>query len=92
MCTSLSTLELFMESMLQGEPWLYDAVTVPLPWRKEFARKPTGRSLRIGYYSDDGYVRVQPPIELAVKKAVDALARAGHEGNTQFCTVPRDQH
>lgn len=80
LCTSLSTLELFMDSMLEGEPWLYDAVTVPLPWRKDLARRPIGRPLRIGYYYDDGYVRVQPPMELAVRKAVDALAKAGHEG------------
>jgi amidase len=68
-----------MDGMLAGEPWLYDPVTVPLPWRKHLAEKPA-RPLRIGYYVDDGYVMVQPPIEQAVVKAVQALQRAGHEG------------
>lgn len=68
-----------MEGMLAGEPWLYEAVTVPLPWRKQLA-EPPNRPLRIGYYVDDGYVRVQPPHELAVMRAVEALKKAGHDG------------
>jgi amidase len=71
-----------MDAMLAGEPWMYDAITVPLPWRKELAEKPTSRPLRIGYYYDDGYVRVQPPMELGVRKAVEALTAAGHDGRT----------
>lgn len=76
---SLSSLELFMDSYISGQPWLYDPALVPIPWRKSLAEPPT-RPLRIGYYVDDGVVRTQPPFEVGVKKVVDALKRAGHEG------------
>ena len=67
MATSLSSLEVFMESVLAGEPWLFDPVTIPLPWRHEMARKPT-RPLQIAFCYDDEHVRVQPPRELAVRR------------------------
>lgn len=72
-------MEYFTEAVLAGEPWLFDPVTIPLPWRRELATKPV-RPLRIGYYHDDGAVRVQPPLEFAVRKVVAALRNAGHEG------------
>ena len=86
--TSLSTLELFTDALLAGQPWLYDAVAIPLPWRAELAAKPT-RPLRIGYYVDDGAVRVQPPNEVAVVKAIAALQAAGHEGKHRFKPAQR---
>jgi amidase len=76
--TSLSTLEYFTAAVLAGEPWLLDPVTIPLPWRYDLAAKPI-KPLRIGYYYDDGAVRVQPPLEYAVRKVVSALFKAGHE-------------
>ena len=79
MANSLPTLETFMSGFLAGQPWLFDPVVMPMPWRHEIAAKPT-RKLRIGYYLDDGVVRVQPPHEAAVKKALAALDKAGHEG------------
>lgn len=72
-----------MDAMLAGEPWLFDPVTVPLPWRKDKAEKSI-RPLRIGYYFEDGSdVRVQPPLEQAVRKAGSALSQAGHEGKSK---------
>ena len=83
--TSLSALEYFTEAVLAGEPWLLDPVTIPLPWRHELAAKPV-QPLRIGYYYDDGAVRVQPPHEFAVRKVVKALSSAGHEGELNRST------
>ena len=82
MATSLSTLETFMSGMLAGKPWDYDPVCAPIPWRSALAEKPS-RLLKIGYYTDDGYVRVQPPNEVAVRRTVTALKSAGHEGETE---------
>ncbi|KAJ6031942.1 hypothetical protein N7540_002674 [Penicillium herquei] len=73
----LSGLEFFMNSTLYAEPWRFDASLVPISWRKDIAAKPT-RSLKIGYYINDPMVRVQPPIEVAVKRVVDGLKAAGH--------------
>ncbi|KXT09956.1 hypothetical protein AC579_10268 [Pseudocercospora musae] len=89
--TSLSSLELFMEGMLAAEPWKLDPVLIPVGWRKEIAAKPT-RALRIGYYFDDGAVRVQPPLEEAVRKAVNALRKAGHEMIEWDTTTHKDAY
>lgn len=80
----LESLEVVMEAMLAAEPWRWDPVMIPVPWRRELAALPE-RKLRIGFYVDDGVVRCQPPIEAAVKRAVEALKVAGHEG-TEFTT------
>ncbi|SMR55306.1 unnamed protein product [Zymoseptoria tritici ST99CH_1E4] len=74
----LESLEVVMEAMLAAEPWRWDPVMIPVPWRRELAALPE-RKLRIGFYVDDGVVRCQPPIEAAVKRAVEALKVAGHE-------------
>lgn len=76
--SSLNTLELFMKGLLQAEPWKYEPTSHPIPWRDELAQKPT-RKLRIGYYVDDGMVKVQPPIERAMHEVVTKLRAAGHD-------------
>ena len=57
----------------------YEPIIIPVPWRREIATIPV-RKLRIGYYLDDGIVRVQPPQEAAARKAVQALQADGHDG------------
>lgn len=75
----LSTLETFMDALASvGKPWEYEPFAPPLPWRREMAAMPD-RPLKIGYFVDDGFCRCQPPLELAVVKAVEALKAAGHE-------------
>ncbi|KAK1640530.1 amidase signature domain-containing protein [Colletotrichum phormii] len=59
------------------QPWRQDPTLLPIPWRKEFAAKPD-KPLKIGYYINDNIVRVQPPIEKAVRAVVDSLTAAGH--------------
>lgn len=86
MTTTLSSLEVFMDGFLAGQPWLFDPVLTPLPWRSELAALPK-RPLKIGYYLDDGHVRVQPPCEVAVNKAISALREAGHYG-MRYLAVP----
>lgn len=72
-----------MDGFLAGQPWLFDPVVAPLPWRHELAATPK-RPLKIGYYLDDGVVRVQPPHEVAVRKSIEALKNAGHDGKTML--------
>lgn len=71
-----------MDALLAAEPWRYDPISIPLPWRSELAVQ-SARPLRIGWYVDDGSVRVQPPHEAAVNKVITALAAAGHEGKPE---------
>ncbi|PVH80440.1 amidase [Cadophora sp. DSE1049] len=75
--SDLSTIELFMEGLLSSEPWHLDPSLLPIPWRKELAAKPS-RPLKVGYFTNDGVVRVQPPNKNAVLKVVSKLKAAGH--------------
>ncbi|KAL4890628.1 amidase signature domain-containing protein [Aspergillus ambiguus] len=78
MASSLSTVEYFMQSLLDKEPWEVDPGCIPIPWRKEMAAIPK-RKLRLGIISDDGIVKPQPPVTRALRDVGRKLAEAGHE-------------
>ncbi|RAL03587.1 amidase signature enzyme [Aspergillus ibericus CBS 121593] len=78
MARSLSTIEHFMQSLLDSEPWTIDPRCIPIPWRKDLAAKPT-RKLRLGIIYDDGVVKPQPPITRAMREVAQKLQDAGHE-------------
>jgi amidase len=82
LASSIDSIEIFMKQLLAAEPWNLEPTSYPVPWRDELAVKPE-RKLRIGYYLDDGMVRVQPPIERAVMEVVEKLKAAGHDGRHQ---------
>jgi amidase len=75
---SLSSVEAFLKGYLASQPWNLDPGIIPIPWRAELCAPPS-RPLRIGFYFDDGFMRVQPPAERAIKEVVAKLAAAGHE-------------
>lgn len=81
MSVSLASIERYMEALPCARPWELDQHTAPVPWRSSLASLRAKR-LRIGFVLDDGLVRVQPPIERAVRETVDALRAVGHEGNS----------
>ena len=66
-----------MERLLASYPWEQEPNSYPIHWRADLAKEP-GRKLKIGYYVDDGLVKVQPPHERAVKEVVALLDAAGH--------------
>ncbi|PYH97800.1 amidase signature enzyme [Aspergillus ellipticus CBS 707.79] len=74
----LSTIEHFMQSLLDSDPWTVDPGCLPIPWRKELAEKPT-RKLRLGIIYDDGVVKPQPPVARAMRETAEKLVDAGHE-------------
>ncbi|PYH61267.1 amidase signature enzyme [Aspergillus niger CBS 101883] len=78
MARSLSSIEHFMQSLLDSNPWNIDPGCIPIPWRKELAAKPTGK-LRLGIVYDDGVVKPQPPIARAMREVAKKLKEAGHE-------------
>jgi amidase len=79
MARSIDTIEYFMQSLLDSNPWDVDPGCIPIPWRKELAALPD-RKLKLGVVFDDGLVRPQPPITRALREVVTKLAAAGHEG------------
>lgn len=82
MARSLPSIESFMESMLDSQPWNIDPGCVPIPWRKELAAQPT-RKLKLAFVFDDGVVRPQPPVARALRETAAKLAAAGHESTSR---------
>ncbi|KKK24218.1 acetamidase [Aspergillus rambellii] len=78
MARSLSTVEYFMQGLLESDPWNVDPGCIPLPWRKELAAMPT-RKLKLGIIYDDGVVRPQPPVTRAMRDVAQKLKDVGHE-------------
>lgn len=81
MSYSLASIERYMEALPCAAPWELDQHVAPIPWRKSQASL-RARRLRIAFLVDDGVVKVQPPIERAVREVVAALKAAGHEGES----------
>ncbi|KAL2818140.1 amidase signature domain-containing protein [Aspergillus granulosus] len=80
MARSLSTIEYFMQSLLDSNPWNLDPGCIPIPWRKELAAPPPqSRKLKLGIVYDDGVVRPQPPVMRAMRETAKKLKDAGHE-------------
>jgi amidase len=69
-----------MEALSTTETWKADPRAGPVLWNSAKCSFAAGRKLRIGFITDDGVVRPQPPIIRAVKEVVTALRAAGHEG------------
>ncbi|KAF4213038.1 hypothetical protein CNMCM8980_000170 [Aspergillus fumigatiaffinis] len=78
MARSIATIEYFMQSLLDSNPWDVDPGCLPIPWRKELAALPD-RKLKLGVVFDDGVVKPQPPITRALREVVTKLTAAGHE-------------
>lgn len=73
--TSLENMELYCKTMVDKEPWLYDAKVVELPWRD--IKLP--EKLNIAILVDDGYVRPTPPVRRGMNMLVEKLKSAGHD-------------
>ena len=81
MARSVSTIEYFMQSLLDSSPWDLDPGCIPIPWRRETAAFPDPtRKLKLGIVYDDGIVRPQPPVMRLLRELARKLMNAGHEG------------
>ncbi|KAH6654050.1 amidase signature domain-containing protein [Truncatella angustata] len=79
MARSLSSITHVMKSLIDAQPWKYDARCAPIPWRHDIYDSSVSRPLTIGVLFDDGVVRPHPPITRVLKSAVEALRKAGHD-------------
>ncbi|XXH01436.1 hypothetical protein Hte_007796 [Hypoxylon texense] len=77
MSTSLSALDLCMESILSTKPWLRDPDVVEIPWRPHLKHQP--KKLCFAVIRNDGMCTPHPPIARGVEIAVEAAKRAGHK-------------
>lgn len=79
MASSLDTIVLSMKSLVDLQPWTYDARCTPITWRDQKYDEVLGRPLVFGVLTDDGIARPHPPVTRVVQDAVDALLSAGHD-------------
>ncbi|WVQ75518.1 hypothetical protein IAR50_005143 [Cryptococcus sp. DSM 104548] len=76
---SARDMELFVQTVLQAEPWKTDPTQVGMPWLPGGFKWMGGERPRVGVMWDDGVVVPQPPIQRALKTAVEKLKKAGFE-------------
>lgn len=79
---SISDMKLFVTSVLQQQPWMYDSKVIPMPWRQAeedaIKSKLSSGGLTLGFYSSDGNVLPHPPIVRGVDTVVETLQKNGH--------------
>ena len=73
---SLRDLNLICQALSDDQPWLTDASVVDKPWLLVAAPK----KVSIGIIWWDEIVMPHPPVQRALKLAVQKLRAAGHEG------------
>ena len=80
LASSARDLKLFLKSVLDTKPWLYDPLVVDLPWRESLAQEVTapGKKLTFGILRSDAVAAPQPPVARALRLAAEALENAGH--------------
>lgn len=78
--TSLEGVKLFMKTLIDQKPWLYEPSLLPFPWREATnssllrTDNEGKRKLKVGIMSDDGVVRPHPPILRGINKLKAALS------------------
>ncbi|THY73773.1 glutamyl-tRNA amidotransferas-like protein subunit A [Aureobasidium pullulans] len=80
---SVPDMRLFVQSVLEQEPWKHDSKVIPMPWRQSehdaAVKKITSDKLTLGFFNNDGVVMPHPPILRGVDKVVSILRENGHE-------------
>ncbi|OBW67918.1 MAG: Uncharacterized protein AUREO_019990 [Aureobasidium pullulans] len=80
---SVPDMRLFVQSVLEQEPWKHDSKVIPMPWRQSehdaAVKKIPSDKLTLGFFNNDGVVMPHPPILRGVDKVVSTLRENGHE-------------
>lgn len=74
MTRSAEDLTLFMKTVIQSRPWLYDSTALAVPWHDV----PKKEKLTIGVWLQDPEFPVFPTMVRVIATAVDKLKAAGH--------------
>lgn len=75
--TTLGGLKIFMQTIIDAEPWLTEPALIPMPWRTY--QVPQDRPLKIGILWHDEIVRPHPPVTRALRLLATQLKAAGIE-------------
>lgn len=74
MSTSLEGIKLFMQVVIDSQPWLLEPALIPIPWNSSIYIT-ADHSLRIGVMWNDGVITPHPPITRAMKELVSHLQK-----------------
>ena len=77
MARSSRDLSLFINTILDSNPWELDQTCVRMPWRPEDVAFVGGSLPRVGVLADDGVVMPVPPMKRALGSVVERLKGAG---------------
>jgi amidase len=90
MTTSVSALKLFVQAVLEGEPWRADPLASHIPWQQaqyELVEHNGGKQLCFGISWDDGLVKPTPPILRGLKMLKEKLEAQGHKGESLYLSA-----
>ncbi|XP_034979955.2 vitamin D3 hydroxylase-associated protein [Zootoca vivipara] len=76
MARDVDSLVLCMKALLCDELFSLDPSIPPMPFREEIYS--SSKTLRIGYYEDDGYIQPSPSMRRAVRETKNLLQLRGH--------------
>jgi Asp-tRNA(Asn)/Glu-tRNA(Gln) amidotransferase A subunit family amidase len=72
---SVNDLELFMKTVIDAEPWIFDETSLNVPWRE--VQLPE-KSLRLGRILEDNHRPLHPTMMRTMTEAENRLREAGH--------------
>ena len=72
MSTSLEGIKIFMQVVIDSQPWLLEPALIPIQWNSSFQIRPD-QPLKIGIMWHDNVVTPHPPITRAMKELVSHL-------------------
>ncbi|BCS27815.1 general amidase GmdB [Aspergillus puulaauensis] len=76
---SLEDIELFMATVLNAEPWKYDATAIAAPWQDlPLHENGSQGKLTIGILPESKDFPLHPPVRRALQSAITALYERGH--------------
>ncbi|KAE8155082.1 amidase signature domain-containing protein [Aspergillus avenaceus] len=73
---SLEDIDLFMSTVMNADPWRYDATVLGSPWSVSRTLPP---QLTIGILPEDLQFPLHPPVKRTLESAIEILREKGHQ-------------
>ncbi|KAF4189642.1 hypothetical protein CNMCM7927_007326 [Aspergillus lentulus] len=71
----MDAIEVFLKTVIDARPSLYDSSVIDVPWRQATVRQP----LRIGVVPPDSIFPLHPPVRRTLEEAAKLLKAQGHQ-------------
>jgi amidase len=87
--SSLAGISLFMQTVIEAEPWLLEPSLIPMPWTTPNIVPTSSSPLKIGILWHDEVVLPHPPITRALKQFIASIECIPH---VQICNFSPYKH